>query len=396
MNAPTKSAILAPVVATLAALAVKRAVPSTFAVDPKTPGLAGVIVSFAAPTKRPTPTVLRTAFDDSITRAIPNPGACVPDLVNDATKFLASLPDVVSPVAALGLAVRIAVEPGTKWVHNGTREGSSRWTYCASSIGNVNEGGARIVGADDTTAEANANGNLTIDAAVPSHIAATLRTAYAEARGVVEPSRVVALVAAHLVRKHARVITSDLYLLPAMDPVTCGVLAGLVDLGGWAEVFPLADPARIARLTGPVTKSIEEQIADVIKNTQEFITKAKAVAAWKPDPTKPDDKAPALQARTAQTAREQIAEARAAAMLWRDRLGLASLDVDAQLNDLDAAADAADDAAQKEQAKRRENAKIAKELAKLNTPSAGDLAALDESDAVTAKRAAKASKGGAA
>ncbi len=196
-----------------------------------------------------------------------------------------------------------------------------------------------------TSAEARPDGRLDIDAGVPSHIAATLRTAYDAARGVVEPSRIKALVSLYLQRRGGRAITDDCYLLTETSACTLGVLAGLIDLGGWAETVAVADAERIARLSSPVTKSIEQQIADVVEATNAFLTKAAAVASG--DVVVVDGKAKpvTLQKRTGETVRADIAAARRDAALWRDRLSLASLDVDAQLDALDAAAVQADAAA---------------------------------------------------
>lgn len=302
-------------------------------------GVVGVLVLLSRPTTRPTPAALRTTFDDAIVGRALSTTAPAAEHAR-ASAFLGGLPDVVTPVAALGLAVRVAVETECKWVHNRTVEKASRWTYCAS---HVDEHSVSIHGAG-TAAEASPDGTLTIDADVPHDVADRLRAAYTEARGVVEPSRVTALVCAHLVRSGARAITSDVYLLPDVDAVTCGVLAGLVDLGGWSETIAVADPERIARLSSPVTRSIEEQIADVVKATEEFI--ARAALATAPD-------GPTLQKRTGETVREGIAAARSAASMWRDRLSLASLDVDAQLDSLDVAAKKADDDAQRAIEERR-------------------------------------------
>lgn len=335
MNAPTS-------IAPLVALASLRAVPSSLHIDAATPGLAGVLVLFRAPGERPTPTALRTAFEDSTDRAAP----VVTTDIEARAAFLASLPDTITPVAALGLAVRGARDTGAEWVHVRTVEGTSQWTYCSST---VTASSVSIHGAG-TSAEACADGRLVIDAGVPTHIGDMLRAAYDAARGVVEPSRIKMLVSLYLARQGGRAITDDCYLLPETTPTTCGVLAGLVDLGGWAETIAVADPQRIARLSSPVTKSIEQQIADVVEATQAFISRAASVAngdtvtATKPDGTT-ETRLTRITAAQGEHARAEIAAARAAAALWRDRLSLASLDVDAQLDDLDAAATRADEAA---------------------------------------------------
>lgn len=366
--------------------------PATFHVDASTPGLAGVLVLVAACVDKPTPAALRTRLGDALDRAAPpsslawTPGqrasyapdalaaldAALASHLTNATRFMVTLPDVVTPVAALGLAVRVAVDAGHRWQHNRTAEKASRWTYCAAT---VTEDTVSILGAN-TSAEALPDGRLVIDPDVPSDVAARLRAAYDDARGVVEPSRVLALVVAYLRGIGGRQITSDVVLVPETTSTTCGVLAGLVDLGGWADTVPVADPARIARLTSPVTKSIEEQIASVVEDTRAFI--ARAVDVAKPGSTGK------LQARTGDTVREQIAAARAAASLWRDRLSLASLDVDAALGDLEREADAADAAALAAVEERRKARKLAREVATLT---GAEAAALDDEQARDERRA---------
>ncbi len=342
MTAPTSS------IATVAALTSLRTPPASFAIATSTPGLAGVLVLFRAPSTRPTPTALQVACSDAMDRALTAPTQAEHDA---AKAFLASLPDVVSPVAALGLAVREACDAGHRWTHNRTADKASRWTYCAAT---VTADSVSILGAG-TAAEAFADGRLVVDAGVPGSIAVRLRAAYDAARGVVEPSRIAALVATHLQRMGGRAITSDVYLLPEIGAATCGVLAGLVDLTGWAEAVAVADPAKIARLTSPVTRSIEQQIADVVTSTEAFI--AKAAAAALPD-------GGTLQRRTGETVRAEIAAARAAVELWRDRLSLPVLNCEVLLENLDVAAVAADDAAQAAQTAKRDAAVAAKKATK--------------------------------
>jgi len=360
--------------ATLAAVAASAKDPATLHVDPALPGLAGVLVLFAAPTTRPTPTALRARFAAALDHARLGCGDPAP-----GDRYMATLPKVQTPVASLGIAVRVACDDGHRWTHNRTADRASRWTYCAAT---VTADTVSILGAH-TSAEAMPDGRLVIDPDVPHDIAARLRVAYDEARGVVEPSRIIALVAAYLRGIGGRSITSDVYLIPATDPTTCGVLAGLVDLGGWADTVPVADPAKIARLSSPVTKSIEEQIAAVVEDTRAFI--ARAVDVARPGSTS------TLQRRTGDTVRSEIAAARAAASLWRDRLSLASLDVDAALDALNVEADAADAAALAAVEERRAARKLAREIATLTgTTTGADLAAADEAAEVAARRAARA------
>lgn len=372
MTKPTKTTT-----ATIAAaIAATHTDPAVFAV-PTTKGVAGVLVLFGAPTEKPTPSTLRTRFSDAIDRAAPTANDV------DATgAFLGGLPDVVTPVAALGLAVRDAVETDARWVHNRTAEKSSRWTYCASSV----TADAVSIHGHGTCAEALADGTLTIDSGVPSHIATKLRDGYNAARGVVEPTRISALVAAFLTKQGGRSVASSAYLMPHMTAATCGVLAGLSDLGGWGLTYAVADPAQIQALATPVVRSIEEQIADVERATADFV--ARAAAAAKPDGGR-------FLAKSGETMREEIAAARAAASLWRDRLNLAALDVDGSLDALDKAADEADRVALAAVAKRRENAKLAREVAAINgAPDAATLKAIDDAADRDARRA-RSGKGGA-
>lgn len=360
MNAPTS---LAPVLAAIAT----RTDPNTLR-KPVGKGVAGVLVLFGPPVIKPTPAALRNAFEDACDRAKPH----TPDEathVETTAKFLATLPDVVTPVAALGIAVRTAKEKDAEWVHNMTREKAARWTYCSAHVTSdaVSINGVR------TCAEAAADGTLTIDAGVPSHIATMLRDEYDKARGVVETTRISALVAAYLAKAGGRAIGSAAYLMPETTSSTCGVLAGLTDLGGFAVSYAVADPAQIAALAAPVVRSIEDQIADVTKAAQEFMARAAEVA-------KPDSTA-RMQERTGETVRASILAARKAAALWQDRLQLVALDVgDTLLNvgdtldALDKAADEADKAALDAVRKRREaakaNGKLAREIAALTSSTA--------------------------
>jgi hypothetical protein len=281
----------------------------------------------------------------------------------------------VTPVAALGIAVRTASDERHKWVHNRTLEGSSRWTYCGAT---VTEASVSIVGAG-TSAEAAPDGALTIDVAVPADIARRLRDAYDAARGVVEPSRIAALIDQHLARAGGRRVADHTYLLPELSPATCGALAGLSDLGGWAVCYPLADSTQIEALTRPVVRSIEEQIADVIAATEDFL--ARAAAACEPD-------GPLLQRRSADTVRADIAAARAAAELWRDRLGLASLDVDGQLAALTDAADEADKRALAAVDERRTTRAATKAVRAAETLTPETIAHLDDVQATDERRTA--------
>lgn len=316
MNAPMSLPAAAPVARRLAD-------PASLAV-PTSTGVAGVVVVYGSPATKPTPTSLRDTFADALDRADQGAGD---------RGFLASLPDVVTPVAVLGSAVRRAVDEGHRWVFVRQAGGSSRWTYASATI---TTDSVAIVGAG-TSAEVAPDGALTVEPGVPPHIEAALREAYTAARGVVEPSKVQALVTAHLHRQGGRQLSPGAMLLPAMSTTTTGVLAGLIDLGGYALAYPVADAAQIATLAAPVVRSIEEQIADVAKAAQDFVEKARKVAA--------PDSSSKIQARSIETVRAEIQAARKAAALWRDRLSLVSLDVDDALDALKAEADKANAAA---------------------------------------------------
>jgi len=343
MNAPAKTTSASSVVATLATVAA-HVDPATFHKDTP-PGVAGVLVFFGPPSTKPAPSTMRNTFEDAIVgRALPVDAT--PAMHERASAFLASLPDVVSPVAALGIAVNHATDGKSKWVHNRTFQKASRHTYCAA---NVTADTVSIHGAG-TCAEASADGTLTIESGVPQAIADRLRAAYLAARGVVETSRVSALIAAYLTKMGGRAIGSAAYLLPSIDPVTCGVLAGLSDLGGFALTYAVADPAQVAALAAPVTQSIEEQIADVTEAARLFVEKARDVANGATVEVTTDDgttktRNVSIKSTSIDTLRANIENARKAASLWRDRLQLASLDVDDALTALDADADAASRAA---------------------------------------------------
>ena len=292
----------------------------------------GALVVIGAPTSKPSPTTLRNVMSDALDRAFPQLYGHPTD-----SAFLGSLPDVVTPVAALGIAVRVAVDESHRWVHNRQAKGSSRWTYCGST---VTEDTVSILGRG-TSAEVASDGTLTVDADVPSSIANRLRDAYHAARGVVEPSRVLALVAGHLAKQGGRAITSSAYLMPEMPATTAGVLAGLCDLGGFAASYAVADPAQIQALAAPVVRSVEDQIQDVTAAAQAFVARAVAVAA----PFEPGSPEKKIQSRSLDTIRAEIEAARKAAALWRDRLSLVTLDVEDALATLDSEADKAGRAA---------------------------------------------------
>lgn len=389
MNATPSKASIAHVAATLATVAD----PTKLLVDPATPGLAGVFVLFKPPHTRPTPAKLRDTFEAALNRAAPSDPAALAFHITgkDASgrvvaqgsdAFLASLPDVITPVAALGIAVRVARTKTSEWVHNGTKEGHSKWTYCDSHV--RREGGARILGDATQCAECKPDGTLTIDTDVPSDIATALRTAYDEARGVVEPSRIKTLVATHLAKSGARAITDDVYLLPSTSTVNVGVIAGLIDLGGWGDTAPVADPVRIANLSSPVTLSIEEQIEKVITEAKEFVERAKAAA----DPKSED----MMRDSVGKTMQERIDDALRTVELWGKRLNLAGLDIAADLEPLRAQVIDEDARALAAVEERRKARKAARDAAKAAAKGV-DLKAIDEEQ--EREERAAAAKGGA-
>ncbi len=354
MNAPTSPTARSTVATS------RHADPTTYA-PPTSPGIVGVLVLFGPPAVKPTPARMRDAFGDAIDRS-PGADTCfvvdsagAPVLVDGqkiiaSAAFLGGLPESISPVAAIGLAVNGAVEPGAQWVQNGRAKGASCWTYCASTVTSR----AVDIHGTGTTAEVTADGTLTIAHGVPPVVADRLRAAYDTARGVVEPSRVSAIVAAFLAKQGGQYVTSSSYLLPTVSPLTCGVLAGLADLGGFAVTYSVADPAQIQALATPVQRSVEEQIAAVTASAAAFIAKAREVAAPSSDAS--------IQGRSIETVRAQIETARNAAEMWRSRLKLASLDVGEALATLDTDAENAGKLAIAAMAKRREDAKLRREV----------------------------------
>ena len=195
---PTSPASPAPAVTSAPAPASRAA---TFALRPL-PGVVGALVLVKRPADRLAPSRIVDTFKREIYDAMAlhgtlhgaNGRGAILDVgpvlsSNDsalADRFLASLPETVTPVAALGTAVKApgSTSPDHRWQHVRTAEKGSRWTYCAA---HVSEHSVSIHGSH--SAEVDAHGTLTIDADVPPAIATALRVAYDEARGVVEPSR---------------------------------------------------------------------------------------------------------------------------------------------------------------------------------------------------------------
>jgi hypothetical protein len=241
-----------------------------------------------------------------------------------AAALAAHLPDVVTPVAALGRAVRddAACPPGHRWVHVRQHEGASRWLLCRAD---VDETRARIEGYDG--AEAAANGSLTIDAGVPAAVAAALRAAYDAARGVVDAARVNAAVARVLARAGARgvKVAPNGYLCDGVDGDVRAAVDAVARLGGLAVCLPIPDAAA-PTLAAPVARAVADDAARVLADVADLAARCRASAAG--DPGAPD-----VRGGSGETARRQLDEARERLATWRDRLGVQLSDVDRALRE---------------------------------------------------------------
>ncbi len=241
-----------------------------------------------------------------------------------ATALAAELPDVVTPVAALGRAVRdaAACPPGHRWVHVRQHEGASRWLLCRAD---VDETRARIEGYDG--AEARADGALTIDAGIPSTIAAALRAAYDSARGVVDASRVNAAATRALARRGVRAVkvAPNGYLVDGVDGVVRATVEAIARLGGLAVCLPIPDAAA-PTLAAPVARAVADDAARVLADVADLAARCRASAAAEPG-------APDVRSGSGETARRQLDEARERLACWRDRLGVQLADVDRQLRE---------------------------------------------------------------
>jgi hypothetical protein len=126
--------------------------------------------------------------------------------------------------------------------------------------------------------------------------------------------------------------------LPTLDGDTSSILAAVVALGGVGAAFSIGTPGApsLASFAVPVARSLEDEIKTVLESTSAVI--AKAVAAQAPN-------GPTLQTteggdlRMGETAHRDIDDVRARLALWRDRLGLAMGDVDAQMKAAETALD---------------------------------------------------------
>lgn len=276
------------------------------------------LVTFAASPARYTPARLREACE-----------------ARGADAFAALLPSTVTAVAALGLAIRVAVEADHRWVHVGQAEGRSRWIYCASK---VSEAEARITGQAGAEAS-NATGDLTIDADVPTVVANKLRAAYDEARGVVDPARVNGAVTRLALRANGRQLMTGVVMLPALTNDVVAALRVVSDLGGVGLEHALDDVAA-QRLAQPLQRSLTDHVDDLVARVEDLAKRARACAA--------DEKATLRDPEnSAEGLRAQLDDARAQLALWRDRLGLVTASAEAALGLAETAMDDAVDVALK-------------------------------------------------
>lgn len=238
-----------------------------------------------------------------------------------ATALAARITDATSPVAALGVAVRAAAEPGHKWVHTRTHKHSSRWVYTQAD---VDPARVRIEGYDGATAEA--DGTLRVDAGVPAGVADRLRAAYDAARGVVDPSRVNAgltrLIESPDVRGAA--LRECVYLVDGLHGDVKAALDVIADLGGLAVALRV-DAAAAPSFAQPVQRAVEDEVREAVKVAAALVDKARAAR----------EGGPALREREPgdTAAAQALREARERLRLWRSRLGLAMGDLDRTILD---------------------------------------------------------------
>jgi hypothetical protein len=241
-----------------------------------------------------------------------------------AAALAAMLPDVVTPVAALGRAVRdaAATPDGHRWIHVRQHEGCSRWLLCRAD---VDETRARIEGYDG--AECRSDGTLVIDAGVPSGIAAALRAAYDAARGVVDASRVNAAVARVLARTGTRAVkvAPNGYLVDGVDADVRAAVDVVARLGGLAVCLPIPSDAA-PTLAAPVARAVADDARAVLDDVAALAARCRASAAGEPG-------APDVRAGSGETARRSLDEARERLAAWRDRLGVQLADVDRALRE---------------------------------------------------------------
>jgi hypothetical protein len=286
----------------------------------------GYLVSFNSSPVKHTPARLREAAS-----------------TRDAQLLHDALPDVVTPVAALGRAVKApgATPDGHRWVHAGRADGASHWIFCASD---VDENRAVISGYSG--AEVHADGTLNVDASVPAAVASALREAYDAARGLVESSKVNAVVA-RLVAKtwRGQYLRECTYLVPEDTADLRATLTVLTDLGGLAVCLPVTD---VSGLQAPVARSVEEDVTTLLARVADLTARAKTCTTADDDGNKHQ-----IRAGTADTVRRELDEARARLALWQDRLGLQLTTVRSSMAEAEKAMDVAvDDALQAIEARR--------------------------------------------
>lgn len=262
---------------------------------------ATTLITFAASPDRFAPARLREACD-----------------TRDAVALAGLLPDGIGATAALGIAVRTAVEDGHRWVHAGQAKGVSRWIYCAAT---VTDAEAQISGHHGAEAD-NATGILKVDAGVPHAVVVALRAAYDTARGVVDPARVNAAVTRLALKSGGQALMPGVVMLPHLDANVQTALRVLSDLGGVGVAHTLGD-VEAQHLARPLTRSVEDDVADLVQQIEDLTARAKACAS--------DDKAPAIRDGSAETLHARLAEATAKLERWRDRLGLSFASIEASM-----------------------------------------------------------------
>lgn len=297
----------------------------------------GFVVSFAAAPHKLSPQVLRDTVEKRMLADLGQRAYVThtdsKGIVTRSMLFRDSLPEVISPVAALGLATRDAVvaatarTPATRWVHCSRKDGCSRWIYADAD---VTDDRVRISG--NAGAEVNAAGDLVIDADIPASIATTLRASYDAARGVVEPSKINAAIVRYLKAARGSQLSPSTFLLSAAPDDVRAVLAAVVDLKGYAGCYQIGahDAVNVAALVAPVQQSLEAEIAAVLADTDATIERAKLAQ---------QNDGPNMQERSGDSAHAAIDDVTAKLSLWSDRLGLAMAEVAARLTEAKSALD---------------------------------------------------------
>lgn len=275
------------------------------------------VVTFTSSPEKRTPARLREACD-----------------TRDAGALAALLPDTISPVAALGRAVKAPTTSSDshRWVHCGQAAGVSRWIYCSSAVTDTS---ALIAGSYGAEAN-NATDRLTVDVGVPQPVADALRAAYDVERGVVEPAKVNAAVSRLVARHGGKPVMPGVYVVTSIHDDVVAALKVLEDLDG-VGLATAVDTATRDRLAAPMARAVDDDVKALIAQVNELSTRAKACSN--------DDEAPAVREGSADTLRAKLSAARADLATWRDRLGLSVAEAERALAKSEEAMDDAVDAA---------------------------------------------------